>query len=359
VAITFQSSNVFHVLFFFGELLMKVVLVRRGFTLVELLVVIAIIGILVGLLLPAVQSAREAARRMSCQNNLKQLGLACHNFESANKRLPPGYLGPPRPGMNATATVYDDPAITGNQQYYGMMIFLFPYFEQSAISNQMTTDLMRVERIASASEDLRWFGTLTPALLGGGTQPWNLAQYKVPTMVCPSDAKAQLTHVWTRGHIRASAAGSTAITAHLYSGAATGGWPVDALGKTNYVGMCGRPDTEGGTWEGMFRNRSKTKFGDVSDGLSNTLAITESHGAVSGTSIGAWLWMSAITLPSSTTAAWLPGQNNWYAANSYHTGIINGTLGDGSVRSISTTIDPTVWRAFGAMKDGSVLGEIQ
>jgi hypothetical protein len=237
-----------------------------------------------------------------------------------------------------------------------MLPFLFPYMEQSAIFDQFPRDLVRFDRIAATSpaEDLRWFATLSTTLLGGGTQPWNLSQFKIPTLTCPSDAK-QLTAVWTRGHIRASTTTGTGVTAHLFSGGPPG-WPIEALGRTNYLGMCGRPDVEGGTWEGMFRNRSKTRFADVMDGLSNTLAMTECHGGVSGTTSGAWLWMSAITLPSST--AWLPGQNNWYNANSYHTGIINATLGDGSIRSVGTTIDANVWRAFCGMKDGVVTGEI-
>lgn len=332
---------------------------RAAFTLVELLVVIAIIGILVGLLLPAVQAAREAARRMSCQNNIKQLGLALHNFESTYKVLPPGYLGPPRPGMNATATPFDDPTVGGPQQYYGMLPFLLPFIEQTALFDQFPRDLVRFNRIAAPGEDLRWLGTLTPALLGGATQPWNIAQFRVPTLVCPSDAKeSRLTHVWSRGHIRASSATSTGITAHLFSGAASGGWPVAALGKTSYLGICGRPDVSGGMFEGMFRNRSRTRFAEVTDGLSNTLAMTEAHGGVSGTSVGQWLWISAVTLPGSTAAAWLPGQNNWYNAASFHTGIINGTAGDGSVRSIATNIDATIWLNYCAMKDGNVLGEI-
>lgn len=334
---------------------------RPAFTLVELLVVIAIIGILVGLLLPAVQAAREAARRMSCSNNLKQLGLAMHNFESTYKRLPPGYLGPPRPGMNSTATPYDDPTVGGNQQYYGMLPFLMPFVEQAPLYEQFPRDLVRFDRVAVPPEDLRWLGTLTPALLAGGTQPWNLAQYKIPSFVCPSDAKeGKLTHVWSRGHIRASAAPpSTGVTAHLFTGAATGGWPVDALGKTNYLGMCGRPDVSGGQFEGIFRNRSRTKFAEVTDGLSNTLAITEAHGGVSGTSVGTWLWISAITLPASTTASWLPGNNNWFNAASFHAaGTINGTAADGSVRSIAKTIDATVWLNYCAMKDGNTIGEI-
>ncbi len=334
---------------------------RPAFTLVELLVVIAIIGILVGLLLPAVQSAREAARRMSCSNNLKQLGLAMHNFESTYKRLPPGYLGPPRPGMNATATPFTDPAAGGNQQYYGMIPFLLPFMEQSPLYEQFPRDLVRFDRIAAPSEDLRWLATLTPALLGGATQPWNLSQFTIPSLVCPSDAKeGKLTHVWSRGHIRATSATSTGVTAHLFSGAATGGWPVNTLGKTNYLGICGRPDVQGGQFEGMFRNRSRTRFAEVTDGLSNTLAMTEAHGGTSGTSIGAWLWISAITLPSSTTAAWLPGNNNWFNANSFHAGgVINGVAGDGSVRSIAAKqIEGTVWVNYCSMKDGNVIPEI-
>jgi hypothetical protein len=262
--------------------------------------------------------------------------------------------------MNATATVYDTPAVGGNQQYYGMLPFLLPYMEQTQIFDQFPQDLMRIDRIATGSTDLRWFATLPASLLNGATQPWNIAQYKIPTLTCPSEAQSsKLTHVWTRGHIRASSATGTGITAHLFSGAATGGWPVNGLGLTNYLGIGGRPDVPSTSLDGMFRNRSRTKLGEVSDGLSNTLAFTEAHGGVSGTSIGSWLWISAITLPSSTSAAWLSGKNNWYNAASYHNGkIINGTGGDGSVRSIASTIDATVWINYCGMKEGAVLGEI-
>lgn len=319
---------------------------RAAFTLVELLVVIAIIGILVGLLLPAVQAAREAARRMSCQNNLKQLGLAIHNFESANRKLPPGYLGPTR------ALPYDAPA--ASDQYYGMLIFLAPYMEMDTIHRQMPIALMDVKRLAASGEDIRWSATLSAALLSGATQPFTLSQYRIPAFNCPSDAKSP-TVVWTRGHLRASSATGTGLTMTFFNG--TGSF-LNAS-RTNYLGCHGRPDVEGGKREGMFRNRSETRFSHATDGLSNTLAMGEAHGGVlAGTpdSPSTWLWMSAPTLPASSS--WMPGGPDRAAFGSFHTGVVQFVQGDGSVRSIASTIDSTTWISVNGMRDGETTGEL-
>ena len=132
---------------------MKRHLERRGFTLVELLVVIAIIGVLVGLLLPAVQAAREAARRMSCQNNLKQIALATHNFESTFKKLPAGWQMPPvqSDGWSAQA-------------------FLLPFLEQVSLANNIDFDRDYGDAVVVTAE---------------GTVP--LASFRVPPYLCPSE----------------------------------------------------------------------------------------------------------------------------------------------------------------------------
>src|SRR5438093_5944051 len=105
---------------------------RSAFTLIELLVVIAIIAVLIGLLLPAIQKVREAANRMSCTNNLKQLGLAAHNYQSTFNRLPPGYLGPLNE-TTAQATLLKDVTV----QWVGVLTYLLPYMELNSIYNQI------------------------------------------------------------------------------------------------------------------------------------------------------------------------------------------------------------------------------
>ena len=129
---------------------------RRGFTLVELLVVIAIIGILVGLLLPAVQAAREAARRMQCSNNLKQWGLANHNFESAFKRFPYGMLRP-----DGTGWGHPEWGTPTQNRRYALTHQLLPFMEQTALYDwfdQLNFGNNELDRLPTGGYGARWQG---------------------------------------------------------------------------------------------------------------------------------------------------------------------------------------------------------
>src|SRR5437899_2602191 len=113
---------------------------RSGFTLIELLVVIAIIAILIALLVPAVQKVREAAARTQCVNNLKQLGLAAHNYHDTNRRLPPGYLGPPPPGLLYNPSDPTWVSWYNSGAHVGVIAFLLPYLDQDNIYKQLQVD---------------------------------------------------------------------------------------------------------------------------------------------------------------------------------------------------------------------------
>ncbi len=299
---------------------------RTGFTLVELLVVIAIIGILVSLLLPAVQAAREAARRMQCSNNLKQMALAVHNFETAYKKLPSSV----RPGGLTTA-----PRIAG-------LTFLLPYIEQSTMYNQY-------------NQSRNW------------NDPINLpvTSKQIPTYLCPSSIEPERldglpeASPWTANLVSPS---DYSPTISVDQRLVTAGL-VDNLSGQSLVGLLPKNGTP--------------KFRDAIDGLSNTIMYAESAGRpyvyrknkrfgtlpTNRVNAGGWARpASDFSLDGSTAdGALLPGPcpmnctngedfgstpfpHPYYGtegtaeAYSFHTGGAQFSLGDGSVRFISDSI---------------------
>jgi prepilin-type N-terminal cleavage/methylation domain-containing protein len=191
---------------------------RRGFTLVELLVVIAIIGILVALLLPAVQAAREASRRSACGNNLKQIALAWHNYADINKQRLPRTA-------NKVVRAADGSVADGNWNSYSALTMVLPFIEQSNVFNQLRWDQWHYDNSGSP-------GSLT------------VIRSRIPAFLCPSDPDFP-------------SSSETGQTNYAVSEGSSVGWTVDNNGN------------------GMFdRNRYKG-FNDVTDGLSNTIMMGE------------------------------------------------------------------------------------
>ncbi len=292
---------------------------RIGFTLVELLVVIAIIGVLVGLLLPAVQAAREAARRMQCSNNLKQLGTAVHNYESAYRQLPAGWNDWQRTGRPG----------------WGWAASLLAFMEGSNLYQQIDFRLP----IAHPVHD-----------------PVRVTV--VPTFLCPSDTGPELFEIAEeQGHPSHSRTGR---------GAAFGRLDVDAgdklfqIAKSNYVGMFGTEELEIAPYRGngMFYGNSRTKFRDVTDGLSNTLMIGERSSR-----IGQSIWHGNIPEANEPHTRILgvadhppnAPTGHFEDFSSFHTGGANFMRADVSVTFIPETIDFTVYRAMATRAGGETL----
>jgi prepilin-type N-terminal cleavage/methylation domain-containing protein len=296
---------------------------RRAFTLIELLVVIAIIVILIGLLLPAVQRVREAANRISCANNLKQLGLACHNYDNTFGRLPPGYLGP-IPNEQQYG-----PAVDQIQQV-GLLVYLLPYVEQENLYRQLQIDFDP--------------GHLGPAWYNNTTN-WNLAQTRIKLFECPSDNLATDTPTQGTALSHHSYNYFAAIVANTDDNTSEDAVILDptnptVFGRSNYIGcagLAGRGTSQyWSKYEGIFSNRSKTSLGRISDGTSYTLFMGEELGGTeNGRHMYAAAWMG---LGAAPTWGGLPrdGQDPLTPPvfDSKHPGVVQFCYADGSVRSL-------------------------
>ncbi len=330
----------------------------RGFTLVELLVVIAIIGVLVGLLLPAVQAAREAARRMQCSNNLKQMGLALHNYHSTYNKFPAGGFG--------THANLD----TG----FSWMISILPYCEQTNI----------YDRLTFAGPGVGWVGPVNSV---GWRNGQIINNVKLPYLICPSGTVPEFN---TFG-----GPGITVMRPQYVgiSGAA------DGNGFTNLPGRVKGCCTQSGTATGVISSgglltpvRSRS-ISDCSDGTSNTIMVGEissygrdqvgtllaingflgfQAGSLSNVAVEDWpvasgLFHRVLNLttvqypPNSNRSIANPGVNPNMGSNnpllSEHSGGTQAVRADGSVHFMSQNIDLLILRLVSTRDDGQVVGD--
>jgi prepilin-type N-terminal cleavage/methylation domain-containing protein/prepilin-type processing-associated H-X9-DG protein len=288
-------------------------LMRRAFTLIELLVVLAIIAILIGLLLPAVQKVRESAARLKCQNNLKQIGLACHGYHDTNQALPPGYRasGPYVDGATDTAPGW------------GWAAFLLPFLEQDNLFRQINFNAPLQAQPACAT--------------------------MLPLFLCPSDTPAPAAF---------------AITSATFA-------PVALAAPSSYAASVGddAAEADGPTGNGVFYRNSRTRLTDITDGTSQTTIIgdrawADTQGIWAGAPSGGVVGAGARNPWSSATASapvFVLVHNNWINIktdadgglddfSSSHTGGANLLFADGSVHFLrSITADGPQRLAFWAL----------
>jgi prepilin-type N-terminal cleavage/methylation domain-containing protein len=333
---------------------------RRGFTLIELLVVIAIIAILIGLLLPAVQKVREAANRMSCGNNLHQLAIAAHNYDSTFGKLPPG-----TDANGVGCIVWLLPFIEQDAQYklwyggnpspqqvYTQMWYANAPYAWNHRPPTTGTDIIPRPPAIYASE--------ANAASGGGGMIKNLL---CPAAPSPTDYVTACMGVYygTAGIDFPAGYGSNA---HVFSSAP--GRLV--VGRSNYVGMAGYyAQSQYPQNKGIFTHLSTNKVGSIPDGTSNTVMFGEVAGGFIGwggsggipNGISGYSWAGGFNYsgwgtPYAGTAA-NPNTSQWYNFSSQHTYVVMVAMADGSVRPINTSIDFGTWIALTGMQDGYVI----
>ncbi len=333
----------------------------RGFTLIELLVVIAIIAILIGLLLPAVQKVREAAARISCGNNLHQIVLAAHNYESSNGNLPTG--------MDPTGA--------------GALAYLLPYIEQA---NQAKLFLFyNSPGVTYNPAQLLFLSAQDPT--GHRNRPISTGTDTIPAdpagtygaagnfknFLCPSaPSPEQYSTVWAGWYIGTAGVDYPAAwgtTNNLVGSSAPGRL---VLGRTNYVAMAGYYaqslyPANVGYFQFSATGNKGTKV-MVPDGSSNSVMFAEYAGGwvVWGGGGGVpdgptgWAWgggaiFSGFGSPVTGSATTAANASQYLVANSQHTSIVNVAFGDGSVRGLSSGLDFNTWLALTGIQDGSAV----
>ena len=331
----------------------------RGFTLVELLVVIAIIGILVALLLPAVQAAREAARRTQCSNNLKQYGLALHNYHDTYTALPPGGL------WNVSAADWGHPAPSWQAR-------VLPYAEGQAVYDKIDWDLMNYSK-----PNRGWESIVDPATNR------RLRQVQMKWAQCPSDATPPDAGGWAATSYGGSLGWQRTPSAN---GSCN---PFLPTANVHFEDLAWNAD-HGNTWRkqdlsGVFGRMGTDEalgFRDMLDGTSNVIMVGEVIGECHDHNGGMWHYNgygnahASTSVPVNTMTTCVDTQaqaqrrgylnpqcftkSNWnysWGFRSRHPGGAQFVFGDGSTKLLSATINYQTYQYLGGRRDGNSVGQ--
>ncbi|MGE3806808.1 MAG: DUF1559 domain-containing protein [Gemmataceae bacterium] len=322
---------------------------RRGFTLIELLVVIAIIGVLIGLLLPAVQKVREAANRARCTNNLKQLALALHNYNGTHRVFPPGSWAAKPDNRSSQG---------GGQAVHNWTMYVWPYIELDNMARQYDWNV-----------GFRGTNFMT---VNGPIFKTRIALYQ-----CPSDQAGVF------GNEPGFSPGIDGFTRSNYVGCHSPDGSLMEKGVTNFDASCNNANNPA-TKRALFNWNVLRRVEDVTDGTSNTVALSEVIAGPTNTADLRGMWITDLGIgythlrtPNSSIPDRLLGGvycNNskpkapctgtspcWSglinAARSNHPGGVNAAMADGSVRFVTDNIDAATWIGLGSIDGGEVLGD--